>query len=95
MPRPAPSPVSDDLERFLNRDGETTLGGLIDVFGRKSFALVFVLLLGKNATTGFSDIGFRAIQNRNPVKSFNRRIAKINGATVKCQTSRDKLCGPP
>jgi hypothetical protein len=44
--RPAPSPVSDDLERFLNRDGETTLGGLIDVFGRKSFALIFVLLLG-------------------------------------------------
>jgi hypothetical protein len=41
-----PSPVSDDLERFLNRDGETTLGGLIDVFGRKSFAFVFVLLLG-------------------------------------------------
>jgi hypothetical protein len=38
--------VSDDLERFLNREGETTLGGLIDVFGRKSFALIFVLLLG-------------------------------------------------
>jgi hypothetical protein len=44
--RPAPSPVSDDLERFLNRDGETTLGGLIDVFGPKSFALLFILLLG-------------------------------------------------
>jgi len=41
----APSAVSDDLEGFLNRDGETTLGGLVDVFGRKSFALVFVLLL--------------------------------------------------
>ena len=40
------APVSDDLERFLNRDGETTLGGLIEVFGRKSFALLFVLLLG-------------------------------------------------
>jgi hypothetical protein len=44
--RPAPSSVSDDLERFLNRDGETTLGGLVNVFGRKSFALIFVLLLG-------------------------------------------------
>jgi hypothetical protein len=43
---PSPSPVSHDLERFLNRDGETTLGGLIDVFGRKSFALIFILLLG-------------------------------------------------
>src|SRR3954469_24700196 len=44
--RPSPSPVRHDLERFLERDGETTLGGLIDVFGRKSFALIFVLLLG-------------------------------------------------
>jgi hypothetical protein len=43
---PSPSPVSHDLERFLNRDGQTTLGGLIDVFGRKSFALIFILLLG-------------------------------------------------
>jgi hypothetical protein len=43
---PSPSPVSYDLERFLNRDGETTLGGLIDVFGRKSFAVIFILLLG-------------------------------------------------
>jgi hypothetical protein len=40
------SAVSDDLEQFLNRDGETTLGGLVDVFGRKSFAVIFVLLLG-------------------------------------------------
>jgi hypothetical protein len=43
---PATPSVSGDLERFLNREGETTLGGLIDVFGRNSFALVFVLLLG-------------------------------------------------
>ena len=43
---PSPSPVSHDLERFLNRGGETTLGGLIDIFGRKSFAVIFILLLG-------------------------------------------------
>jgi hypothetical protein len=43
---PAPPPVSDDLERFLAREDETTLGGLIEVFGHKSFALIFVLLLG-------------------------------------------------
>ena len=43
---PATPSVSDDLEGFLNREGETTLGGLIDVFGRNSFALIFVLLLG-------------------------------------------------
>jgi hypothetical protein len=38
--------VSDALEQWLASTGETTLGGLIDFFGQKSFALVFVLLLG-------------------------------------------------
>jgi hypothetical protein len=38
--------VSGDLERWLSRDGERTLGSLIERFGPKSFALVFVLLLG-------------------------------------------------
>lgn len=38
--------VSDDLERWLQSDGEKTVGGLIDVFGEKSFALLFVVLLG-------------------------------------------------
>ena len=38
--------VSDALEQWLGSTGETTLGGLIDFFGQKSFALVFVLLLG-------------------------------------------------
>lgn len=38
--------VSDALEQWLGATGETTLGGLIDFFGQKSFALVFVLLLG-------------------------------------------------
>ena len=38
--------VSDELERWLEGDGEKTLGGLIDVFGRKSFAVLFVVLLG-------------------------------------------------
>jgi hypothetical protein len=46
VPMGIDSAVSDDLEQFLNRDGETTLGGLVDVFGRKSFAVIFVLLLG-------------------------------------------------
>jgi hypothetical protein len=40
------SRVSDDLERWLKGDGDKTLGGLIDVFGPKSFAILFVLLLG-------------------------------------------------
>ena len=43
------SRVSDDLERWLKGDGDKTLGGLIDVFGPKSFAILFVLLLGVSA----------------------------------------------
>lgn len=42
----SPPNVSDDLERWLGGDGDHTLGGLIELFGSKSFALVFVLLLG-------------------------------------------------
>ena len=38
--------VSADLQRWLEQDGDSTLGSLIEVFGEKSFALVFVLLLG-------------------------------------------------
>jgi len=41
--RPA---VSDDLERWLRGGDDPSLGGLVDLFGQKSFALVFVLLLG-------------------------------------------------
>ena len=41
-----PAKVSDELERWLSRDGEKTLGGLIELFEEKSFALLFVLLLG-------------------------------------------------
>ena len=38
--------LSDELERWLNGEGEKTLGSLVDAFGEKSFALLFVLLLG-------------------------------------------------
>jgi len=38
--------VSDQLEAWLKGDGDKTLGGLIEVFEQKSFAIVFVLLLG-------------------------------------------------
>ncbi len=41
-----PAKVSDQLERWLSGDGPKTLGGLIELFGEKSFALLFVLLLG-------------------------------------------------
>lgn len=37
--------LSDQLERWLEGDGDKTLGGLADVFEEKSFAVLFVLLL--------------------------------------------------
>jgi hypothetical protein len=44
--RPEPNSVSEQLERWLRADGDRTLGSLIDVFEAKSFAILFVLLLG-------------------------------------------------
>lgn len=41
----APVLVSDELERWLRGDQPKTLGSLIDVFGERSFAVVFVLLM--------------------------------------------------
>jgi hypothetical protein len=41
-----PSKVSDELERWLTSDGEKTLGSLIELFEQKSFAILFVVLLG-------------------------------------------------
>ena len=38
--------VSGELERWLQSEGDKALGGLIDVFEEKSFALLFVLLMG-------------------------------------------------
>ena len=50
MPQPsqptAPRKVSDELERWLGGEHEKTLGSLIGLFEEKSFALLFVLLLG-------------------------------------------------
>jgi len=43
---PEPEKVSDQLERWLSGDGDKTLGGLIELFQEKSFAILFVLLLG-------------------------------------------------
>jgi hypothetical protein len=42
----APGKLSDELERWLSGDQEKTLGGLVEAFGEKSFAILFVLLLG-------------------------------------------------
>ena len=38
-------PVSDELEEWLQGEHPKTLGGLIDVFGERSFAVIFALLM--------------------------------------------------
>jgi hypothetical protein len=38
--------LSDEFEQWLTGQGEKTLGSLVDTFGEKSFAILFVLLLG-------------------------------------------------
>jgi hypothetical protein len=44
-PPPQQPSFGDELERWLESDGEKTLGGLVDLFGQKSFATLFVVLL--------------------------------------------------
>jgi len=41
--------LSDDLERWLATEGDKTVDSLVDLFGQKSFAILFVLLLGPSA----------------------------------------------
>ena len=41
-----PLRLSDQLERWLNGESAKTLEGLVEAFGDKSFAFLFVLLLG-------------------------------------------------
>src|SRR3954468_11787527 len=53
MPQPQPTipeeKLSDQLERWLEGAGDKTLGSLIALFEEKSFAVLFVLLLGVSA----------------------------------------------
>ncbi len=42
----APLRVSDELEAWLDGDAEKTIGGLVDVFDKRAFALIFVMLMG-------------------------------------------------
>jgi hypothetical protein len=41
-----PAKVSDELDGWLKGEGDKTVGGLIELFEEKAFALLFVLLLG-------------------------------------------------
>ena len=40
-----PELLSDDLERWLADEGDKTVGSLVGLFGHRSFAILFVLLL--------------------------------------------------
>jgi hypothetical protein len=56
--------VSAQLQRWLDGDGDKTLDGLIGLFGRGSFALLFLILLGVPALplpTGGATHVFEAI----------------------------------
>ena len=41
--------VSDELELWRHGQGDNTLGGLIDVFEKRAFAILFVVLMGPSA----------------------------------------------
>jgi hypothetical protein len=45
-PTPEVHSVSRELEGWLQSDGEKSLGSLVELFEEKSFAILFVLLLG-------------------------------------------------
>jgi hypothetical protein len=42
----APERVSDQIERWARSDRPKTLGSLVELFEKKSFAVIFVILLG-------------------------------------------------
>lgn len=48
-PHATPRRVSDDLERWLGEERDPSLGSLLELFAEKSFAILFVLLLGVSA----------------------------------------------
>jgi hypothetical protein len=46
MTEARPAKVSDSLEAWLEGDSDKTLGSLVELFEEKSFAILFVVLLG-------------------------------------------------
>ena len=47
--RTGPARLSGQLERWLSGSGDHTLGGILELFEQKSFAILFVFLLGVSA----------------------------------------------
>jgi hypothetical protein len=48
-PQPSTEKVSDQIDRWLDESGDHTVGALVDLFEEKSFALLFIILLGVSA----------------------------------------------
>jgi hypothetical protein len=46
---PSSERVSDQIERWLDESDDHTVGALLDLFEEKSFALLFIILLGVSA----------------------------------------------
>src|SRR5690349_1307171 len=47
--QPSSEKVSDEIERWLHESSDHTVGALLDLFGKKSFAVLFIILLGVSA----------------------------------------------
>jgi hypothetical protein len=47
--QPSSEKVSDQIERWLDESDDHTVGALLDLFEEKSFALLFIILLGVSA----------------------------------------------
>src|ERR1700694_5955087 len=47
--QPSSEKVSDQIERWLDESGDHTVGALLDLFEEKSFAILFIILLGVSA----------------------------------------------
>jgi len=47
--RPLPDRASRQIDGWLKGEGDKTLGALVELFGQKSFAILFILLLGVSA----------------------------------------------
>jgi hypothetical protein len=48
-PQPSSEKVSDQIERWLDERDDHTVGGLLDLFEEKGFAILFIMLLGVSA----------------------------------------------
>src|SRR3954453_13460169 len=94
--RPAPEKVSDQIALWLASDGDKTLGGLIDMFEEKSFALIFILLLGGSGVAATDRRRYACVRDhRDPGRaSTGSRARQDLVARALAQTELRKLLRP-